>query len=108
LSDPLLSGDSVYALVDLRAPGDFSHRDIIVLSPDDARVLSIWHYGQNHTLGDWILWSMHPLHFGTLWGTTFKFIWALAGVALAILAITGCLMYWNRYLHRRLRALLSS
>jgi len=74
LSVHLLTGPVVYALVDLRAPGDFSHRDIITLSTTDARVLPIWHYGQNHTADDWILWAMHPLHFGTLWGTSVKIL----------------------------------
>jgi uncharacterized iron-regulated membrane protein len=101
LSDPLLTGSTVYALVDLRAPGDFSHRDIINLSTTDARVLTVWHYGQNRTAGDWILWAMHPLHFGTLWGTSIKVLWAMCGVALAALAVTGLLMYWNRYLRHR-------
>jgi uncharacterized iron-regulated membrane protein len=103
LSDPLLSGESVYALVDLGVPGDFSHRDILTLSTADAHVLTVWHYGQNHTLGDWILWSMHPLHFGSLWGTAVEVIWALCGVGLAMLAITGFLMYWNRFLRHVLR-----
>jgi uncharacterized iron-regulated membrane protein len=101
LSDPLLSGDAAYALVDLRAPGDFSHRDIIAISTSDARVLTLWHYGQNQTVGDWILWSMHPLHFGTLWGTGIKVVWALCGLALAALAVTGLLMYWNRFLRHQ-------
>jgi uncharacterized iron-regulated membrane protein len=101
LSDPLLSGTAVYALVDLRAAGDFSHRDIITVSTTDARVLTIWHYGQNRTPGDWILWAMHPLHFGTLWGLSIKILWAFCGLALAILAITGLLMYWNRFLRHQ-------
>jgi uncharacterized iron-regulated membrane protein len=101
LSDPLLSGTTIYALVDLRAPGDFSHRDIITMSTTDARVLTVWHYGQNRTAGDWILWSMHPLHFGTLWGISVKILWAFCGVTLAMLAITGLLMYWNRFLRRQ-------
>jgi uncharacterized iron-regulated membrane protein len=104
LSDPSLHGSTIYALVDLREPGDFSHRDIMTLSTTDARVLTIWHYGQNRTAGDWILWAMHPLHFGTLWGTFFKVIWALLGVALAVLVITGLLMYWNRFLRHKLRS----
>jgi hypothetical protein len=102
LSDPLLTGTVVYALVDLRAPGDFSHRDIITLSTIDASVLTVWHYGQNHTAGDWILWAMHPLHFGTLWGIAVKILWALCGLALAILGVTGLLMYWNRFLRHQL------
>jgi uncharacterized iron-regulated membrane protein len=103
LSDPALSTPTTYALVDLREPGDFSHRDIISLSTADARVLTVWHYGQNHTAGDWVLWAMHPLHFGTLWGMFFKVLWAAAGVALALLVLTGLIMYWNRYLRHQLR-----
>ena len=57
-----------------------------------------WHYGQNHSAGDWIMWSMHPLHFGTVWGMGCKVIWFLLGISLAILSATGVLMYWNRYL----------
>jgi uncharacterized iron-regulated membrane protein len=104
LSDPTLSTPITYALVDLRAPGDFSHRDIVAVSTADARVLTVWHYGENHTAGDWILWAMHPLHFGTLWGMAFKIIWAMAGIALALLVATGLLMYWNRYLRHQLRS----
>jgi uncharacterized iron-regulated membrane protein len=100
LSD--LSRAPIYAEVDLRALGDFSHRDIITLDPATAKVLTVWHYGRNHSLGDWILWSMHPLHFGTLWGLPIKILWALLGVALAALSVTGLLMYWNRYLRHRL------
>jgi uncharacterized iron-regulated membrane protein len=103
LSDPMLAGATVYALVDLRAPGDFSHRDIVTVSSVDARVLGVWHYGENHSVGDWVLWSMFPLHFGSLWGLGFKVVWALAGVALAMLVVTGLLMYWNRFLRHRLR-----
>jgi uncharacterized iron-regulated membrane protein len=101
LSDPLLSGETVYALVDLRATGDFSHRDIISLSTTDAQVLTIWHYGENRTAGDWVLWAMHPLHFGTLWGMPVKILWALCGLTTALLTITGLLMYWNRFLRHR-------
>ena len=102
ISDPALRGPIVYALVDLRAPGDFSHRDIVTLSTADAHILTVWHYGHNHTLGDWILWAMHPLHFGTLWGMWVKVIWALAGLSLALLSITGVVMYWNRWLRHKL------
>jgi uncharacterized iron-regulated membrane protein len=98
LSDPSLTGPVVYAQMDLRAPGDFSHRDIVTIDTRTARTLTIWHYGEKHSLGDWFIWSMHPLHFGTLWGLAFKILWCLMGLALAALSITGLLMYWNRYL----------
>jgi uncharacterized iron-regulated membrane protein len=103
LSDPQLGGSTIYALVDRGAPGDFSHRDILTLSTTDAHILTIWHYGQNHSAGDWVLWAMHPLHFGTLWGMPVKILWALCGVALAVLTATGLLMYWNRYLRHKFR-----
>jgi len=102
LSDPSLTGTLVYAQMDLLAPGDFSHRDIVAVDTTNARVLSVWHYGQNHTAGDWFVWSMHPLHFGTLWGLGVKAIWFLLGLSLAILSATGVMMYWNRYLRHRL------
>jgi uncharacterized iron-regulated membrane protein len=102
ISDPSLVGATTFAQMDLRAPGDFSHRDIITLDTSNARVLSIWHYGKNRTLGDWIMWSMHPLHFGTLWGMTFKILWFLLGLTLAVLSVTGVLMYWNRWLRHKI------
>ena len=102
LSDPSLTTPVVYAQMDLRAPGDFSHRDIVTIDSQSAHVLTVWHYGQNHSLGDWLIWSMHPLHFGTLWGMPFKIMWFLLGVGLALLSITGLLMYWNRYLRHRI------
>ena len=105
LSDPMLRGPVVYAAVDLRAAGDFSHRDIVTVSTTDARVLTVWHYGRNQTAGDWFLWVMHPLHFGTLWGMAWKVVWAGCGVLLAVLTVTGLLMYWNRYLRHRLQGL---
>ncbi|HTF66243.1 MAG TPA: PepSY-associated TM helix domain-containing protein [Edaphobacter sp.] len=50
----------------------------------------------------WIMWSMHPLHFGTLWGMPFKILWFLLGLSLAVLSVTGVLMYWNRYLRHKI------
>ena len=101
LSDPSLTGTLIYAQMDQRAPGDFSNRDIVAIDTTNARVLTVWHYGQNHSAGDWFMWSMHPLHFGTLWGLGFKVIWFFLGLSLAILSATGILMYWNRYLRHR-------
>jgi len=103
ISDPSLATDTVFAQMDLRAPGDFSHRDIVTVDTATAKVLTIWHYGQNVSAGDWIMWSMHPLHFGTLWGMPFKILWFLMGLSLAVLSVTGLIMYWNRYLRHRLK-----
>ena len=100
VSDPSLRTPESYVLLDRGAPGDFSHRDIVRIRTTDARVISVWHYGERHSLGDWVLWSMHPLHFGTLWGPVVKLVWFLLGLSLGILTVTGLLMYWNRYLRR--------
>ena len=105
LSDPMLRGRVVYAAMDLRGAGDFSHRDLVTISTVDARVLTVWHYGRNQTAGDWFLWAMHPLHFGTLWGMAWKMVWAGCGVLLALLTVTGLVMYWNRYLRHRVASL---
>ena len=105
LSDPSLVGTVVYAQMDLRAPGDFSHRDIVTIDTTNAHILTNWHYGQNHTVGDWIMWSQHPLHFGTLWGYPVKIAWFLLGLSLALLSLTGVIMYWNRYLRHYLHRL---
>ncbi len=105
VSDPMMRGPVVYAEMDLRAVGDFSHRDLVTVSTADARVLTVWHYGRNVTAGDWFLWAMHPLHFGTLWGLAWKVVWAGCGVLLAVLTVTGLVMYWNRYLRHKLARL---
>jgi uncharacterized iron-regulated membrane protein len=102
ISDPSLLGTSAYAQMDLRAPSDFSHRDIVAISTVNARLLTDWHYGTNHTLADWFLWSQHPLHFGNLWGLPIKILYVLLGLSLALLTATGLLMYWNRYLRHHL------
>jgi len=105
LINPTLTEPTAMVLMDLGRPGDFSHRDMVTLDTASGRLLTIWHYGRNQSLGDWILWAMHPLHFGTLWGLPIKILWCLLGVSLAVLSVTGVLMYWNRYLGKRWRAL---
>ena len=109
VSDPALHGGECYLLYDLRTAGDFSHRDIVRVSAVDARVLSVWRYTPEagFTAGDWVLWAMHPLHFGTTLGMVGKVVWSLLGLSLAGLTISGVLMYWNRFLGKRWKALRS-
>jgi uncharacterized iron-regulated membrane protein len=105
LSNPSLAGSVAFASMDLGRPGDSSHRDIVTIDTSSARVLSVWHYGANRSLGDWIMWSMRPLHFGLLWGLPMKILWCFLGLSLAVLSVTGLLMYWNRWLGHRWRSL---
>lgn len=99
-SNVLLKQRESYVLMDLGELGDFTHRDIVRVDATNGRVLSVWHYSEKHSLGDWVMWLMHPLHFGTLWGMGVKVLWSLFGVLLAGLSVTGVVMYWNRYLRR--------
>ncbi len=75
--------------------------DTVYFNPYSGDYISTWRYGVNQSLGDWIIWSQVPLHFGTYWGLGVKLVWAAAGLAIPLLAITGLLMYWNRALRRR-------
>ena len=105
LTNATLNDPTVMVMMDRGRPDDFSHRDLVTIDAARGRLLSNWHYGNNQSLGDWILWAMHPLHFGTLWGLPIKILWFLLGVSLAALSVTGVLMYWNRYLCKRWHAL---
>lgn len=71
--------------------------NFLYFDPYTGKHLGTWQRGVTNTAGDWIVWSMYPLHFGTQWGLAVKVIWALLGLALPALVITGVLMYWNRY-----------
>ena len=92
------------AYVDRDVPGDFSHRFIHTFAAD-GQLLSTWNYGEKTSLGDWVLWLMYPLHFGTLWGTWVKVLWTVLGMSLPVLSLTGLVMYWNRFLGKRWKAL---
>jgi len=86
------------------APG-YEYVDTVYFNPYNGDYISTWRYGVNQSLGDWIIWLQLPLHFGTYWGLGVKTIWAAAGLAIPLLAVTGLLMYWNRVLRRKWKAL---
>jgi uncharacterized iron-regulated membrane protein len=87
-----------------RSPG-YEYVDTVYFNPYNGAYISTWRYGVNQSLGDWIVWSQVPLHFGTYWGLGVKIVWAAAGLAIPLLAVTGLLMYWNRALRRRWKRL---
>jgi len=99
---PASAGDNITVYVDRKRAGDFSNRDINTFDGHTGQLLSSWHYGSNKSLGDWILWLVYPLHFGTLWGLPIKILWSFFGLCLVGLSISGVLMYWNRWLSKRL------
>jgi uncharacterized iron-regulated membrane protein len=82
-----------------RAPGvGRDYEDTLYFNPYNGEYISTWQYGVNKSAGDWFIWLQIPLHFGTHWGLAVKCLWALMGLALPLLAISGLLMYWNRFL----------
>lgn len=56
---------------------------------------------------DLFLFWLARLHFGRFSGLTVKFIWTVLGLMPALLFVTGAIMWWNRVLHKRIRALRS-
>ncbi|MGC4049786.1 MAG: PepSY-associated TM helix domain-containing protein [Paludibaculum sp.] len=84
---------------------DFTRMDYVYFHPETGQQLAVWHSGVNPTLGSSIVFWLSPLHFGVNWGLGIKTLWALLGLSLPALAITGALMYWNRYLGRRWKRL---
>ena len=85
-----------------RRPGPgYEYADNVFFDPYDGKYLATWKYGINQTWGDWFIWLQIPLHFGTYWGMGIKILWALAGLAIPLLTVTGALMYWNRALRRK-------
>jgi uncharacterized iron-regulated membrane protein len=77
------------------------YEDIVYFDPYTGEYLTTWKYGVNKSVGDWLVWSEVPLHFGTSWGITIKIIWAAAGLVIPLLTVTGILMNWNRVLRRK-------
>lgn len=80
--------------------GDYANTDFVYFDQRTGALLYTWRRGENHTLGDWLLWPAVPLHFGTSWGLGFKLLWFVLGLTLPALTVTGFLMYWNRYLRK--------
>lgn len=107
ISMPAAAGEDVTIYVDRAQPGDFSQRDILLFDGHSGQLLTCWHYGINSTLSDWLIWLVYPLHFGTLWGLPVKIVWSMLGLCLAGISISGMLLYWNRYLSRRIRSLIA-
>ncbi len=81
--------------------------DTVYFHPVTGAFLMNWRYGVNESVGDWIIWSQVPLHYGTYWGLGIKVVWALLGLAVPVVATTGLIMYWFRVLRPRYRRLIA-
>lgn len=85
--------------------GDYSNTDFIYFDQHTGDHLYTWHRGKNQSMGDWLLWLIAPLHFGTSWGYGVKWAWFVLGLIFPLLTITGFIMYWNRYLGKKWKKL---
>lgn len=83
----------------------FTQMDYIYFDPVTGRQLAVWRRGVTNTWGSKFLFWLGPLHFGYDFGLTVQMLWAVLGFSLPVLSITGVLMYWNRSLSKRWRAL---
>jgi uncharacterized iron-regulated membrane protein len=97
-------GDPLVVVV---APDEtFRRAAHVYFDPVTGEVLRTWTRGQGQTLGARILPWLADLHFGERWGIEVKLLWAACGLALPILAVTGSVMYWNRFLVKKWRRML--
>jgi len=64
----------------------------------DGRLLGQWDL-KNRTVADFVRSWVVPLHRGGFDGFGVKILWAIIGLAPALLLIAGALMWWNRVLH---------
>lgn len=89
-------------------PPSYESADYHYFDPFTGRHVGVWRRGINQSAGDVIMSWLGPLHFGTFGGPgtagmAVKILWVILGLAPPLLMLTGFLMYWNRYLSKRLR-----
>ncbi len=102
---PRREADPLTVLIAKGDVGDFSNTDYVYFDPSTGTQLAVWRRGERRTWGTRFLELMRPIHFGREWGLAFQIIWAVLGLALPLLSITGVLMYWNRFLSNKWRKL---
>jgi len=76
----------------------------VSLDPTTGKVVGVDAYSQRR-VGDHIANFLGPLHRGHFWGLAVKVLWALAGLALPLLFLTGVVVWGNRVVAPRLRRL---
>ena len=55
--------------------------------------------------GDEALAWLARIHFGRAWGPWVKTVWVILGLMPAALFVTGALMWWNRWLRKKIQQL---
>ncbi len=84
---------------------DNLNADIFYFDQFTGKHLGTSRRGLNQTAGDIVMAWIGPLHFGTFGGVPVKVLWVLLGLAPVVLTISGTLMYWNRSLSKKWKAM---
>ncbi len=87
-------------------PMSYDTADVHYFHPRTGESMGVWRPGLNPSAGDLVMSWIVPLHFGTFGGKgvtgwLVKGLWTLLGLTPGALAVTGLLIYWNRYLGKR-------
>ncbi len=67
----------------------------ILVDPYTGQALRVQN-SKTLALGDRVLNTFIPLHYGTFWGTTSRILYVFVGLSPLILSITGFFMWWYR------------
>ncbi len=73
----------------------------VAVNPYTAEVMNI-EYPAANTTGDHLFGWIGPLHTGHFGGFPVAVLWALLGLSLPLLFVSGFLMWWNRVIAKRL------
>ena len=98
----LVPGDSQEAVTVVLGHGSERATSQIRVNPHNAQVLSIDDFRERRT-GDNVVSWLGPLHTGHFGNIAVKVLWALAGLAIPALFVTGFIMWCNRVVGPRLR-----
>ncbi|HTF69049.1 MAG TPA: PepSY-associated TM helix domain-containing protein [Edaphobacter sp.] len=82
----------------------YSRMSSVDIDPYTGKILRRLNTAQ-YPLGMRIVQYYHAVHFGSfggrgVFGRFVQWLWVLLGLTPAVLAVTGLLMYWNRYLNQ--------
>lgn len=78
--------------------------DVVSFDPASLEVLSDIST-RNLTAGERLSLAVYSIHFGDFGGASIKFIWCALGLVPTLLTVTGLIMWWNRVLKKKWRAL---
>ena len=84
------------------APNEFHRVSSVTLNPFTGGVIERVLL-QDRPVGDSLLAWLSALHFGLLVGLPGRMAWAVLGLSLPLMSITGFLMWWRRIVVPRLR-----